>query len=218
MASTRASSVYDRLQKDILTGQLKPGEKLRLKELIDAYQTGNSPLREALNRLSSNGLVVREENRGFSVPAVSLDELEELVKTRCWLEERALRESLANGDQAWEEDLVLAFHWLKQAYDKRESGNYDDDHWVGHHSGFHNALLSACGSRLLLAYCDQLQARTYRYRNLAEVMEYRHEHEQDEHTAMYNAALERDGDKAVELLKHHFWSTFEVLRESGRFD
>ena len=218
MASTRASSVYDRLHKDILTGELKPGERLRLKELIDTYQTGNSPLREALNRLSSNGLVVREENRGFSVPDVSLEELEELVRTRCWLEERALRESIANGDQAWEEHLVLAFHWLKQAYEKRQAGEYDDGLWAEYHSGFHNRLLAACGSRLLLEYCDQLQARTYRYRNLAEVMEYRHKHEQDEHTAIYNATLERDADKAVERLKSHFWATFEVLRDSGHFE
>ena len=66
--STQASTVYDRLQEDILTGRLEPGRKLRLKELIDEYHTGNSPLREALNRLSSNGMVVREENRGFRVP------------------------------------------------------------------------------------------------------------------------------------------------------
>ena len=77
MSSTQASSVYDRLQQDILSGRLKPGERLRLKELIEVYETGNSPLREALNRLSSNGLVVREENRGFSVPHTSLTELEE---------------------------------------------------------------------------------------------------------------------------------------------
>ncbi len=218
MASTRASSVYDRLHKDILTGQLKPGERLRLKELIDTYKTGNSPLREALNRLSSNGLVVREENRGFSVPNVSLEELEELVRTRCWLEERALRESIANGNQAWEEHLVLAFHWLKQAYEKRQDGQYDDALWAEYHSGFHHSLLAACGSRLLLEYCDQLQARTYRYRNLGEVVKYRHKHEQDEHVAIYNATLERDADKAADLLKQHFWATFEVLRDSGHFD
>lgn len=64
MTPTQASSVYERLHRDILTGRLQPGERLRLKELIKVYETGNSPLREALNRLASNGLVVREENRG----------------------------------------------------------------------------------------------------------------------------------------------------------
>ncbi len=66
--STQASTVYDRLQDDILTGQLKPDRKLRLKELIEIYDTGNSPLREALNRLSANGLVVREETVASAYP------------------------------------------------------------------------------------------------------------------------------------------------------
>ncbi len=82
--STQASSVYDRLQTDILTGKLKPGVKLRLKDLIEQYDTGNSPLREALNRLSANGMVVREENRGFRVPPASTKELMELTRTRCF--------------------------------------------------------------------------------------------------------------------------------------
>ena len=77
--STQASTVYDRLHDDILTGKLEPGLKLRLKDLIEKYDTGNSPLREALNRLSANGMVVREENRGFRVAVgQQTDELAEL--------------------------------------------------------------------------------------------------------------------------------------------
>ena len=58
------------------------------------YDVGNSPLREALNRLSENGMVVREENKGFRVAPASEEELKELIRTRCWLEEIALRESI----------------------------------------------------------------------------------------------------------------------------
>lgn len=219
MSSTQASSVYDRLQQDILTGQLKPGERLRLKDLIEVYATGNSPLREALNRLSSQGLVVREENRGFSVPIASLSELEELIRTRCWLEEIALRESIANGDQAWEEALVLAFHWLKQAGEgKKDDSTETSSEWATHHRGFHRALLSACNSEILLDFCDQVQARTYRYRNLAEVVEYRDRHELDEHTDLYNAVLEKDAEKAVALLHKHYEVTMRILSATGRFE
>jgi len=219
MPFTQASSVYDRLKQDILTGRLKPGERLRLKELIERYETGNSPLREALNRLSTNGLVVREENRGFSVPHTSLSELEELIRTRCWLEEIALRESIANGDAEWEEQLVLAFHWLKQAYDiKKSEGNAVQGEWAKHHKGFHLALLSACNSRMLLDFCDQLQARTYRYRNLSEVVEYRDRHELEEHSQLHDAGLARDAEKAVELLHQHYTVTLKILSETGRFD
>ena len=217
--STQASTVYDRLQTDILTGKLKPGQKLRLKDLIEEYDTGNSPLREALNRLSANGMVVREENRGFRVPPASVDELMELTRTRCWLEEIALRESMANGDSDWEERIVLAFHWLARAARSTDPSNKTTSpEWEDHHREFHLALISACNSSILIDFCAELHQRTFRYRNLAEVVEYRDRHELEEHEELQQAVLNRDADKAVDLLKKHYTVTSEILVESGRFD
>lgn len=217
--STQASSVYDRLQADILTGQLKPGLKLRLRDLIEKYDTGNSPLREALNRLSANGMVVREENRGFRVPSASNEELQELTRTRCWLEEVALRESIVHGDTAWEERIVLAFHWLaRAARSTDEAAKYTSPEWESHHRDFHLALISACRSKILMDFCAELSQRTFRYRNLAEVVEYRDRHELEEHRELQQAALNRDADLAVELLRKHYNITSEILLDSGRFD
>jgi DNA-binding GntR family transcriptional regulator len=217
--STQASSVYDRLQADILSGELKPGRKLRLKELIDLYDTGNSPLREALNRLSANGMVVREENRGFRVPPANSDELNELTRTRCWLEEIALRESIANGDVAWEERIVLAFHWLSRAAQCTDaSARHTSPEWEEHHREFHVALISACNSEILINFCAQLQKRTFRYRNLAEVVAYRDRHELEEHRELQEAVLNRDADRAVKLLTKHYTVTSQIVLESGRFD
>jgi DNA-binding GntR family transcriptional regulator len=217
--STQASSVFDRLQADILTGKLKPGLKLRLKDLIEQYDTGNSPLREALNRLSANGMVLREENRGFRVPSASNQELTELTRTRCWLEEIALRESIANGDTAWEERIVLAFHWLNRAArTDGEDAKYTSPEWEDHHREFHLALISACNSSILMDFCSELSKRSFRYRNLAEVVEYRDRHELDEHDELQKAVLRRDADLAVKLLKKHYTITSEILLASGRFE
>jgi DNA-binding GntR family transcriptional regulator len=217
--STQASSVFDRLQADILTGKLKPGLKLRLKDLIEQYDTGNSPLREALNRLSANGMVLREENRGFRVPSASNQELTELTRTRCWLEEIALRESIANGDTAWEERIVLAFHWLNRAArTDGEDAKYTSPEWEDHHREFHLALISACNSSILMDFCSELSKRSFRYRNLAEVVEYRDRHELDEHDELQKAVLGRDADLAVKLLKKHYTITSEILLASGRFE
>ncbi len=217
--STQASTVYDRLQADILTGNLKPGLKLRLKDLIEKYDTGNSPLREALNRLSANGMVVREENRGFRVPTASNSELAELTRTRCWLEEIALTESIANGDTAWEERIVLAFHWLtRTAQNAKDASFYTSPEWEQHHHEFHLALISACNSNILMDFCAELSQRLYRYRNLAEVVEYRDRHELEEHRELQQAVLNRDTDLAVELLHKHYTITSEILLASGRFE
>ena len=217
--STQASTVYDRLHDDILTGKLKPGLKLRLKDLIETYDTGNSPLREALNRLSANGMVLREENRGFRVPTASSGELAELTRTRCWLEEIALRESIANGDTEWEERIVLAFHWLTRAAQRKDAAsNSTSPDWESHHREFHQALISACDSNILMAFCAELSQRSFRYRNLAEVVEYRDRHELEEHRELQDAALNRDADLAVKLLHKHYTVTSEILLASGHFE
>ncbi len=65
--------------------------------LMETYQTGQTPLREALNRLTSDGLVEVREQRGFYVRDISRAELAELTKTRCWVESLALRE-IHGGD------------------------------------------------------------------------------------------------------------------------
>src|SRR5579863_1497051 len=94
---TLATSIYARLRRDILRGVFRPGERLRLDKLGERYGIGITPLREALNRLSAEELVNREEQRGFRVAPVSLSDLEELTKTLCWISELALRESIKNG-------------------------------------------------------------------------------------------------------------------------
>ena len=90
-AGTLASSVYDEMRNDILSGELPPGEKLRVEYMRTRYGVGASPIREALNRLSVDGVVLRVDQKGFRVAEVSVAELDELIKTRCWLEETALR-------------------------------------------------------------------------------------------------------------------------------
>ena len=164
-------------------------------------------------------MVLREENRGFRVPPAGKKELEELTRTRCWLEEIALRESIANGDSDWEERIVLAFHWLaRAARSTRESDQHTSPEWEEHHREFHLALISACRSGILIDICAQLRQRSFRYRNLAEVVEYRDRHELGEHDELQRAVLNRDADLAVRLLKKHYMITSEILLDSGCFD
>ena len=80
------------------------------------------------------------------------------------------------------------------------------------------ALISACESSILMDFCIQLQKRTVRYRNLAEVVEYREGHELDEHRKLQDATLSRNADLAVSLLDQHYKVTVDILLASGRFD
>lgn len=211
---TLASSVYTELKDDILAGKLKPGHKLRLQVLKEDYKVGNSPLREALNRLSANGMVIREENKGFKVSSASVAELEELVRTRCWLEETALRESIKNGDDAYDERIVIAVHRLSRIKPNPD-GTYSSPEQEDLHREFHQAILAACSSNILLGYCSQLHEQTLRYRNLTAVVEYREGHEEEEHQAIRDAILDRDADRGVKLLHSHYQVTADIVIKSG---
>ena len=213
---TLASMVYQKLLDDIINGRLEPGSKLRLQALKEQYAVGNSPLREALNRLSANGMVLREENRGFRVSPATSDELLELIRTRCWVEEVALRESIRHGGQTWEEGIVLAYHRLSRRERTTDADSVRiDAEWEDLHRRYHLSLLSACNSSILLGYCEQLHEQTLRYRNLGPMAAYRERHELDEHLAIRDTVLDRDANKAVELLKAHYKVTGDIVISSG---
>lgn len=66
--ATLASQTYERLRQDIVGAHFAPGQKLGTRQLSERYEVGLAPLREALTRLSREGLVVQHDRRGFAVP------------------------------------------------------------------------------------------------------------------------------------------------------
>lgn len=218
-ATTVASAVYDQLRVDILTGSLRPGEKLRSEYLRDRYQAGISPVREALNRLATEHLVCRQDQRGFHVAGVSRADLAALTKTRCWLEEIALRESIERGDEAWEEQVVLAYHRLSRIPRSPEAASCAfNPKWEEMHRAFHNALISACGSYWLIGFCEQLADQADRYRQLAATVDMPRRNERAEHQELMEAALDRDAERAVAIECAHLQKTTDmVLRADLNF-
>jgi DNA-binding GntR family transcriptional regulator len=212
----RSELAYDLIRQDILHGKLFPSDKLSLEGLSERYGIGTVPLREALNRLSSEGLVERKSHRGFFVSTISMTDLEELVKTRVWLETLALRESIANGDDSWEEEIVLSHHRLSRIKIKvsQDEGNITSKEWEALHCAFHLALLSRCGSKQLLTFCSNMMDQAVRYRNLSfkSTPQLRREAAAAEHEAILSAILERKADQACELLKNHYQTTLDGLR------
>jgi GntR family carbon starvation induced transcriptional regulator len=214
--ATAASLVYQRLRSDILLGELKPGEKLRLSSLARHYEAGAIPLREALNRLSTEQLVSQHDRRGFYVCDVSEEDVIDLTQTRCWLYEGALRASIEQGGREWEDELVLSFYRLG------ELSRYENDDparvnpaWMDPHRRFHTALIAACGSKRTITISENLFDQAERYRNLARLKDYKASvHE--EHRSIMEAALRRDSDAAVAELLGHLKATCDTVVKALR--
>ena len=193
---------YRAIREDIIFARLKPGERLRLEPIRRKYGVSVTTLREILNRLTSEGFVTAEGQRGFEVAAVSDADLEELAGLRVLLEGHALRQSFAMGDLDWEARVVAAQHKLHVLEQRMMA---DDESvrtaWKRADWEFHRALIQACGSRQLLQVHGAVFDKYLRYQMLT--LTFRGEIAAKEHRQMMEAALARDADTACEVLARH---------------
>ncbi len=213
---TIATSVYDRLRRDIINGALAPGHKLGSTSLRERYQVGISPVREALNRLVAENLVCFEDQKGFHVAGIGVEDLDDLIHTRCRIEEIALREAIAKGDDTWEDGIVVAYHRLsKVPRSAAEDGFEFNPEWEELHHAFHTAILSGCASPRILGYCELLADQANRYRQLAATISYPNRNERDEHREIMDAVIARDTERAVSLHHAHLTKTNDIIMTSG---
>ena len=204
--------VYNEVRSDILFGRRPPSSRLPLNEIAQQHGVSLSVVREAVTRLASEDLVEATPQRGFRVCSLSLDHLHDLTWMRIQLETLALRQSIAKGDISWEADLVAAHHRLAVTpmYFEDGTGNVE---WLTAHAGFHAALAAASGSPILERLRHQLYDAAELYRMWSSTLPHHptRPHVADEHKAIFEAALARDVDLAVDLMTRHLETTARHL-------
>lgn len=203
--TTLSEQAYRQIRDMVLHGQVLPGEKLRLEPLAEKVGMGTTPLREALSRLATEGLVVGHGQRGYWAPGVSREEYEQITDLRLDLETKALAASIAAGSEDWEVEVLGAFHRLSRATAALASdAPVTPSEWERLNRGFHMALIGRCGNPWLLRFIGQLFDQSERYRHLGVSTRAVPLSANDaEHAALMRAALERRGDDAVTLLRAH---------------
>tara|TARA_R110000751_G_scaffold3845_6_gene17923 strand:- start:2317 stop:3012 length:696 start_codon:yes stop_codon:yes gene_type:complete len=205
-AGTASSRVFENLRKDLVGGRFVAGEKLAINALKERYQVGLSPLREALNKLAAYGLLIQENQRGFRVPKLSREELDDIAHMRLEMEGMALERAIANGDALWEADLLAAAHRLKRADITLDKG----EEWEHLHTQFHRTLVAPCGSVWLLRFIEQLHDQFDRYRRLGPKMPTIRQELDEQHHQLVELALKRDAKAARELMDDHIHKSYEV--------
>ncbi len=200
--SSVAESAYVQIRHDIIFGRLAPALRLRLDGLKDRYGVSVSTLREILNRLTADGLVVAEGQRGFEVAKISPANLAEIADLRKLLEAHALALSFAAGDVDWEGRVVAAHHKLHLMEERMMAGDETiKEQWKRYDWEFHQALISAGGSRELMASHASVFDKYLRYQMLS--LTHRGKTAAVEHRALREAALVRDAATAKAILVRH---------------
>lgn len=210
------SAVQERLRADILSTRLLPGQKLHIAGLAKQFSVSLAAVREALSRLVADGLVQASDQRGFRVSPVSLADLADVTRTRVDIEGLALRRSIAQGDQAWLDNVAFSHDRLRAVpyrYPHEPGVHYEE--WVARHRVFHRALVGACGSQWLLGFRDVLHEQSERYRRLSIVDTTRSRDVESEHAAIVEATLRRDADAAVAALAKHFSVTMRFVEQNA---
>lgn len=211
---------FQQLRRDVLTGTFAADTKLKVEELQATYGFSSSPLREALSRLSQEGLVRADERRGFRVASLSLQDLADITRMRMMLDVQALREAVEHGDDAWEAAIVAAYYRLEKVESRLPEGPVIlDDEWSALHRDFHAALLAACPSPRQLAWSASLFDQAERYRRYSARYRKASRRKSNEHKKLMDATLRRDAATACAMLTDHIGGTLrnvEAAFESAK--
>lgn len=208
---TLTSYIYGQLREDIIQGKLVPDSKLKIEHLRKEYNVGATPLREALSRLSSDGFVVAEGQRGFRVTPISPEDLDDVTEIRIMLELQALRKSIECGDDAWESKVVATYYQLTKVEEHDIAS--DLDNWEQRNHDFHWAVISACTSKWLLHFYNILYDQHKRYRNISLNANITQRDIHAEHQRIYDAVMARDIEKACAETESHIRQTAEITKQ-----
>lgn len=207
--------IYGRIREDLIACRLHPGERLKAKDLSVALDVSLGVVREALSRLTAEGFVEAQPQRGFRAGALSVVELMQLSEATIMVEGFCLRRAIEIGDLDWE-TRVTAAHYRFSNLPVADAGDSSRfcKRFTAAYSEFRRALVSACDNQWMLKLREMLHAQSERYRQICmmqgpKLVDYHHGY-----PALVEAALRRDADQAVVLLSKRIRSNALRMREA----
>lgn len=206
MFKTKQDYVYERLYDAILNGRFKPGEHLVLEDLADELGTSRTPLREAIRRLQTEGLVDIIPHRGAVVADLSIQELIELYHIRSVLDGLAARLAAENLS---DEELAKLESLLDESESELDPANPVD--FEKFNREFHEIIYQAANAPFLYEMITNLYTKTGRHRHLSLRSPGRIAKVLAEHRKITHALTAREAEAAERYAREHHENTAMVL-------
>ena len=190
--------VFNTLRKAILTGELKPGERLMEIHLANRLGVSRTPIREAIRKLELEGLVIMIPRRGAEVAQITEKSLKDVLEVRRALD--ALCAELA-CDRISDEEKER----LRQACNAFDHATVTGDATTiaAADVAFHDIIVQATGNARLIQLINNLSEQMYRYRFEYIKDESGHENLVNEHRMIYESIIEQDKARAAEAARLH---------------
>jgi DNA-binding GntR family transcriptional regulator len=213
--------IYQQLKADLIACKLRPGQRLRTNEISDRFGVSLSGVREALSRLSAEGLVDSDPQRGFRAAPISTSDLLALTEASIGIEGLLIRQSFARGDEAWQRKVHAACQKIMETSPTRtDNEGRINDAFLRQHQSFHEALISACDNKWLWRMRESCYVQAERYRQICLPFTSELEKIYAGYAEITEAALARDADRAIVLVgeqlrrnAHRFLTVLEEGKE-----
>jgi DNA-binding GntR family transcriptional regulator len=211
VARNMSDEIFEDLRRRIISCELEPGSKINIRSLCATLDLNPGAMREALSRLSAEGLVDAFARRGYAVASVSAEDLLQLTEARIEIERDCLVLAIERGGIEWETAVVAALHRLNRTPYNEPGSKLLDPRWVKAHSEFHRALVSACGNHWMLRLRAQLYDQSERYRQFSVPLAREVRDVKTEHSEIADAVLAREVEKSTRLIEAHFKKTTQII-------
>lgn len=187
----------------ILSGAIRPGERINEVTLASTLGISRGPLREAVQRLGGQGLVVSLPHRGAFVRTFTRREIAELYEMRTAIELQAVRSLCRMQDRSPLEDLASATATARQVLAQDDTAPFPADH------DFHHELVTSTGNTMLMKAADDVQMQISLARSVSAQQPARARAASHEHEQVVAAIQERDTALACDLMEKHITHSME---------
>ncbi|MGQ3489056.1 GntR family transcriptional regulator [Roseovarius pacificus] len=192
------SVAYETLKQRILSCQLKPGEAVTISGLADELGLGRTPVIQAVDRLTIDGLLEVIPRKGVVVSPVSLGDLIEIIEVRLLNECRAARwasERITDKQVKTLRDNVQAM--------KRAATDRDVDQLIALDSAFHELIGHAAGNNILSELLGNLHDRSLRFWTLSLQVPEHNDRVVEQHIAIVEALAQNDPEATEVAMREH---------------
>lgn len=190
--------VFNTLRQGILTGELKPGERLMEIHLADRLGVSRTPIREAIRMLELEGLVTMMPRRGAEVARISKQDIQDVLEVRLALDSLATRLACERISEKQKEELKASAEKFIEATATRDAVE------IAHADvQFHDVILAASHNKRLVQMVNNLAERIYRYRLEYIKDETNHRGLIEEHERIMNSVLSGDVESACIAAEIH---------------
>ncbi|WP_323778882.1 GntR family transcriptional regulator [Leisingera sp.] len=196
------------LRQRILSGELAEGEAIRQELLAKEYDVSRMPVREALKRLSAEGLVQWENNRGGTVIKHSLHEIGEIFDLRVLIEVDLFRRAIPNMSEAHFEACERLLTEMERSYEAD-----DVSQWGKFNHEYHMGLYAAADRRMSMEFLERISLHSDRYVRIHLSVMKQRKPAQEEHRKLLAHARNGDVDGGAALLRQHIERTKSELLE-----